>query len=63
MNPNDRRHRSKDSGGLHLYLPSRIRLDALWILPNAPPAKGQEAFMSWEPALEVVPCIEGRPFC
>ena len=37
------------------YMPDRVRLEELWILPNAPPNNDEACITVWEPLMEVLP--------
>ena len=56
------RTRRRSKGGEQRVLPSEaVRVKALWVQPNAPPADGEWRFNTWDAALEALPVAQLPP--
>ena len=58
-----RRTKNRQRGGVQWVCPSdAVKLHAVWVRSNAPPAKGEERVNDWEPHLEAVPLAVGENY-
>ena len=61
VDPNRRKKRRAKGGEQWVFPSEAVRLKALWVQPNSPPATSEWRFITWEEELEARPVVQPPP--